>query len=187
MHPPSGPHPNNLRIVCMALHILLVIVHITLLGLAVARTEHNIIFSINLQQNVSFWCKVITTVFGTVRPVIHLCPHLTFPMKTYYSLLVYLTQRLAMSSALKTYSLLTATHDKLSAWAGIGSAIFTIYKQLALPASFFGILNISLYLFSIAILHITTPELLSVQTFNVLIPSTVETQSIPQWNEASYK
>ncbi|KAJ7080252.1 hypothetical protein C8R44DRAFT_862910 [Mycena epipterygia] len=170
VQPPSSARGNNLHILCISLHILLVIVHITLLGLAVERKEHNIIFSINLQQKVSFWCKVVTTVFGTA----------------YYSLLVYSTQSLTVTSAVHNYSLLTATHDKLSAWSGIGSAVSTIYKQVALPASFLGILNISLYLLSIAVLHITTPALISVQTFNVSIPSTAETPSIPQWSEASH-
>ncbi|KAJ7082333.1 hypothetical protein C8R44DRAFT_579481, partial [Mycena epipterygia] len=69
--------------------------------------------------------------------------NLTYTLhEIYYSLLVYLTQKLAIMSVSNRYSTLTATHDKVSAWAGIGSALSALYTQLKLPSSSIAILAI---------------------------------------------
>ncbi|KAJ7901395.1 hypothetical protein B0H13DRAFT_1883072 [Mycena leptocephala] len=157
------------QIMFMPLHILLVMIHLLLMGLGKARKEHNVIFSIEQQQNVSFWSTVVTQAFGTI----------------YMSILVYLTQRLAITCAIQKYSLLTTTHDKVSAWAGIGAAVSTLYRQRELPVSVCGTVLICLYLASISILHVTTPALFSVATFDLSVVSNVTTQSMPQWNDSS--
>ncbi|KAJ6522729.1 hypothetical protein B0H19DRAFT_1085988 [Mycena capillaripes] len=77
---------------------------------------------------------------------------------------------------------LTALHYNAAAWTGIGSAFLHTWYQKAVPASVLGVLTISLYLADIAVLHITTPALFSVQAFNSSHAIMVSTnQSIPGW------
>ncbi|KAF8193156.1 hypothetical protein K438DRAFT_1829199 [Mycena galopus ATCC 62051] len=151
---------------CISLHLLLVVLYIIVPVLGMARKDHNIIFSIKNQQAVSFWCKFGTTAFGMI----------------YCTVLVYLTQRLAITYAIQKYSLLTAIHDKTLAWTGIGSAALALYKQVKLPASPLGTLSVCLYVATISVLHITNPALVSVESFSLSIPTTVETQGTPQWS-----
>ncbi|KAJ6615026.1 hypothetical protein B0H10DRAFT_110761 [Mycena sp. CBHHK59/15] len=163
---------NYLKVIVIGLHALLVLVHLALLGIFLARKEHSIVFAADLQPTVSLWFTITTTAFGTI----------------YYSLLVYLTQKLAITGAVQTYSILTATHDKIQAWAGVGSAVLTLYKQLELPASFLSTLSICAYLSSISILQITTPALFSVEAFNtfgsVITAPTI--QSVPDWGDSPH-
>ncbi|KAF7330652.1 hypothetical protein MSAN_02450400 [Mycena sanguinolenta] len=155
---------------CLVLHILLVVAYVAALVFAVARKEHSVIFSINKQQNVSFLCKVATTAFGTI----------------YYTVLIYWTQRLAVACLIQQHSLLAATHDKVWAWTGTGSALSALYHQIKWPTSSVGIFAILLYWGAISILHVTTPALVSVESFNFSVPTNVETRSIPQWSDNSH-
>ncbi|KAJ7111265.1 hypothetical protein C8R44DRAFT_856600 [Mycena epipterygia] len=160
---------TDLWSICITLHIFLVLVHLTVLGISITETEHSIVFSINLQKSVAFWSTVVATAFGT----------------TYCSILLYATQKLAITCAVSKYSTLTVTHDTLLAWAGIGSALSSIYKQFALPASFRAPLFICGYLATISVLHVSTPALVSVETFNLSLSTSVKTQSLPQWSSGS--
>ncbi|KAJ7019086.1 hypothetical protein C8F04DRAFT_353328 [Mycena alexandri] len=150
---------------CITFHVLLVVIFLCLLGLSISEAEHRISFSLDKQHTVSFWCKVVATIFGTV----------------YYTLLVYLTQRSAMTRIFQEHSTLTATHDQVSAWAGIGSAAITLSKQVTSPSSVLRIFAISLYLSTVSILHVTTPALVSVESFNVTITTSVQTRGIPEF------
>ncbi|KAJ6526394.1 hypothetical protein B0H19DRAFT_1084493 [Mycena capillaripes] len=147
---------GNLQIMCILLHILLVAAYLTLLGVAKARKEHHIVFSIDGQQTI------------------------------YYSALVYLTQRMAIAYAIRKYSLLTATHDKILAWNGIGSAVSMLFQQFKLPVSSLGIFSICLYLSTISALHVTTSALVSVEAFNYNNSTTVDTHGIPQWSDSAH-
>ncbi|KAJ7892193.1 hypothetical protein B0H13DRAFT_1886842 [Mycena leptocephala] len=150
---------NYLARIRITLHILLVLIHLTLLGISLSETEHTVVFSARLQGAVSFWGKVATTAVGT---------------------------RVAISHAIQTYSTVTSTHDRLSAWAGIGSSLSTLSNQLAVPASVFGTLSIFGYLSAISILHVTTPSLFSAEIFNLSISTIAVTRSIPQWNGSDH-
>ncbi|KAJ7085072.1 hypothetical protein C8R44DRAFT_903058 [Mycena epipterygia] len=161
---------SNLRRICITLHIVLLLVHMTLFGIMLARKEHNIVFSLNIQSMVSFWYKVIATAFGT----------------TYYSIILYLTQKLAISDVVQTYSTLTSAHDSLLSWDGLGSSLTTLHKQIRLPVSVFTTLSVVGYLSAISTLHVTTPALFSVQTFNITVNSMVETEGLPEWNGPDY-
>ncbi|KAJ6602731.1 hypothetical protein DFH09DRAFT_1125418, partial [Mycena vulgaris] len=161
---------HHFQLVCISLHVLLVLVHLALLGILLAHREHNIIFATNRQKTVSLWLTITTTAFGTI----------------YYSLLLYLTQKLAITCTVKAYSTLTATHDKVTAWAGIGSALSAIYKQFTWPASFLATVSIFSYLFSISTLTVTTPALFSVETFNSFARSTAVTQTLPEWGDSAH-
>ncbi|KAF7348043.1 hypothetical protein MSAN_01756700 [Mycena sanguinolenta] len=155
----------------IALHVLLVVVFATVLGLAAARMEHHVIFPIADQQTVSFLCKVATMVLGSI----------------YYSALVYLTQKLAITHAAQEYSFFTATHDKVLAWSGIGSAISTLWQQVKLPGSPRKILYISIYLATISVLHIATPALVSVESFDLPLKAEFDTQRFPEWSNMTNK
>ncbi|KAJ7189508.1 hypothetical protein GGX14DRAFT_609220 [Mycena pura] len=153
--------------VCMLMHGLLVMTHIIALVFAVQRKEHSVIFSLDKQQAVSLTCKIATTAFGTI----------------FYAVLIYLTQVLATTNAVRKYSLLTAIHDKSLAWAGTGSAFSTLYEQIKSPGPCLEILIICLYLATISGLHVTTSALVSVESFNLSVSTKVQTRSIPEWSD----
>ncbi|KAJ7144605.1 hypothetical protein C8R44DRAFT_865510 [Mycena epipterygia] len=77
-------------------------------------------------------------------------------------------------------------HDDILSWSGIGSGLASLSNQLAVPASVTGTLAIAGYLSTIAFLHLTTPALFALQTFNQTFPSNVSTRVIPQWNTSDY-
>ncbi|KAJ7123473.1 hypothetical protein C8R44DRAFT_783855 [Mycena epipterygia] len=77
---------------------------------------------------------------------------------------------------------LTMTHDNAAAWAGIGSAVFQLWHQKVVPTSIIGIFSVFLYLGNILVLHITTPALFSLATFNSSSHVVVETQGLPAYN-----
>ncbi|KAJ7751923.1 hypothetical protein DFH07DRAFT_825880 [Mycena maculata] len=170
----SRPDPpantNTMRALNVTVHIFLILVHLTLLGIGLVHLEHRIIFSVDLQSSVSFWAKVVATAFGVI------C----------YSALLYCTQTLAISCAVRKYSTITSTHDSLTSWAGVGSSLSTLYNQISLPASVAATSSIFAYLAAISLLHVTTPALFSVETFNLAVQTTVETEGVPEWNDTNH-
>ncbi|KAJ7452647.1 hypothetical protein FB451DRAFT_1145259 [Mycena latifolia] len=159
---------NSHHIICIGLHVFLVVLHLALLAIALSsHAEHAAIFPFNAQKTVSLWITVSSTAFGTI----------------YLAAIVYITQRIAVQYYLGQTRTLTATHDAILSWSGIGSALSSLYNQLGLPASITGVLSVAGYLATISFLHLTTPALLSVQTFNhTILSDTVQTHGIPQWN-----
>jgi hypothetical protein len=101
--------------------------------------------------------------------------------------LLYITQTAAIQNYLSNNQTVTATHDQVLSWAGIGSALSTLYSQLAIPATISGTLCVAGYLTAISLLHITTPALFSVQIFNNTILEDVETLGLPEWNTSDTK
>ncbi|KAJ7112172.1 hypothetical protein C8R44DRAFT_741877 [Mycena epipterygia] len=97
------------------------------------------------------------------------------------ALLVFITQKLSMRQSIKTDQTLTTTHDTAAAWAGIGSSIYCLWNQRTLPATTVGVLSILLYLGSILVLHITTPALFALETFNSTRSVSVGTQGLPTY------
>ncbi|KAJ7819968.1 hypothetical protein B0H13DRAFT_2452399 [Mycena leptocephala] len=161
---------SYLRIFSVMLHIILVLGHLTLLGLLVGKLGPQIVFSVDLQNNVSFWITFAANALGT----------------TYCSMILYLTQQLVIKTAGQKYYTLTSTHDKLSSLQGIGSSLSTLSRQIVLPASISATMSIFIYLSAISLLHVTTPALFAVATFDLLNSSVVDVQSIPEWNGSSY-
>lgn len=92
--------------------------------------------------------------------------------------MVFVTQKLSMRRSLVSVQSLTATHDSTAAWAGIGSACLHLWHQKAIRASITGILSVFLYLGTVLVLHITTPGLLSLETFNSTSISVVHTEAL---------
>ncbi|KAF7376809.1 hypothetical protein MSAN_00098300 [Mycena sanguinolenta] len=131
--------------------------------------EHHLTFPIEHQGTVSLWVTVVIQTFGTV----------------YIAILVYLIQNLAMRRNFGSGQTLTAIHDVISAWAGLGSALISLWKQASVPASVFGTLNIVGYLCCISILHISIPAMISVEVFNTTLAIPASTLGIPEYVNGS--
>ncbi|KAJ7187469.1 hypothetical protein GGX14DRAFT_485502 [Mycena pura] len=161
---------HTLSALCFTLHLLLVLIHIAILLSAIHHWEHRFTFLIEHQTTVSFWTAVVSQSFGTI----------------YCAVLVFLTQKLAMQRAIELTTL-TAVHDNISAWAGLGSALATLFNQMSVPASILGILSIVGYLGCISALHVSIPAILSVDAFNasasVAIPAS--TSGMPEYANSS--
>ncbi|KAJ7025829.1 hypothetical protein C8F04DRAFT_1268813 [Mycena alexandri] len=160
---------SNLGLLSLALHSALIALHLTLIGIWAGSVEHRLVFSLDHQKTVSFLITAIATTFGTI----------------YSALLVFATQTLWMRRSLQVDQTLTAIHDHAAAWTGIGSAMLRIWHQKTVAASLTGSLAVFLYLGNILVLHISTPALFSLQTFNLTRPLLVKTQGLPSYNFSS--
>ncbi|KAJ7649984.1 hypothetical protein FB45DRAFT_1017396 [Roridomyces roridus] len=98
--------------------------------------------------------------------------------------MLYLTQELALGFAIRKYSSLTETHDRMLAWSGIGSSLSTLYQQVSSSGLGFSVLAITGYFLALSLLHVTTPALFSVQPFDQIATIPITLQSIPQWNDS---
>ncbi|KAF7363028.1 hypothetical protein MVEN_00654600 [Mycena venus] len=156
----------SLGILCLVLHSGLVLLHLVLLIIGARRIEHNLVFSIENQAKISFLVTALSTGIGIV----------------YFSSALFVTQKLAMHHNLRAYQTLTATHDNIYSWTGLGSALATLYRQLEVRVSLFGPISVACYLICISLLHITTPAIFSVPGFNTSTPLTVQTLGLPEWN-----
>src|ERR1700761_4263346 len=85
--------------------------------------------------------------------------------------MVTLVQQLTFQRYLHITQSLTALHDKIGAWSGLGQALLAFYRQGARVASVAGISGVLLYLAGISALHITTPALFSLRDVNVTFPA----------------
>ncbi|KAJ7190386.1 hypothetical protein GGX14DRAFT_605978 [Mycena pura] len=132
--------------------------------------DHRLTFLIEHQTTVSFYTAVVSQSLGTI----------------YCAVLVFLTQKLAMQRTTELMTL-TAMHDNISVWAGLGSALSTLFNQVSVPASVLGTLSIVVYLGCISTLHISIPAMLSVDAFNasasVAIPAS--TSGMPEYANSS--
>ncbi|KAG1744598.1 uncharacterized protein EDB91DRAFT_1200164 [Suillus paluster] len=146
---------------CYMLHCMLVMIHIVLLILYIRHWEHRITLSFTPTNN-------------NVLPVI-----LSASLQAFYTIytvvLLFLTQRLAISRTLVRRLKLTAIHDISGAWAGLGSALSSVWRQTDIPASWWMTSAVTAYLTSISVLHITSSTILQFQTFNVSMSTSVPT------------
>ncbi|KAJ7091742.1 hypothetical protein C8R44DRAFT_750382 [Mycena epipterygia] len=145
-----------------------VAIHLVLIGICAKHLEHDLTFSLANQKIVSFLITVITQTFGTI----------------YSTLLVFVTQTLSTRRDLQAHQTLTVTHDNAAAWTGLGSAVVYIWNQKDIPASIVGVVSVFLYLGNIMVLHITTPALFSLQTFNSSRQVFVPTEGLPTINQS---
>ncbi|KAK7018990.1 hypothetical protein R3P38DRAFT_2979971 [Favolaschia claudopus] len=160
------PYFDPLSLLSLALHSLLILVHVILLGVWSKRLEHRVTFSLKNQKTASFLITAISTTIGTL----------------YSASLVFITQTLSMRRSLQRPQTLTETHDNAVAWIGIGSAIMQLWSQKAVPASVFGVFSTFLYLLCVLILHVTTPALFALEAFNATQPVLVDSQGLPSYN-----
>ncbi|KAK6978195.1 hypothetical protein R3P38DRAFT_2809379 [Favolaschia claudopus] len=161
-----------LAILCLILHVTLVALHLTLLGVSQRNLEHNLVFSSSLetQQIVSFCITAITTSFVTI----------------YSAALVFVTQLLSTRRSFSVTQTLTTTHDTSAAWSGIGSAIMHIWKQRVVRASPISVLVVFSYLGCIMGLQTTIPALFSLQSFNETRTLELVTKGLPIYNASAF-
>ncbi|KAJ7156393.1 hypothetical protein C8R46DRAFT_1295215 [Mycena filopes] len=158
---------SHLRVCSVALHSVLITIHIALLLIWAKGLEHRVIFPLDQQKRVSLIITAVTTAFGT----------------TYSALLVFVTQTLFMRRSLQITQPLTAIHDTSAAWTGIGSAVLHLWRQMTVPGSALGVTTALLYLGNVLVLHISSPALFSVEAFNTSISVPVGTQNhLPVFN-----
>lgn len=81
-------------------------------------------------------------------------------------LLLTSTQHFAVQLIFLERWTLTAIHDVMNAWSGLGAALITLWRQQRVAASVVATLEVTIYLACISILHITTLALFSMETFN---------------------
>ncbi|KAJ7635724.1 hypothetical protein DFH06DRAFT_1434353 [Mycena polygramma] len=157
--------PSLTRLASWVLHLLLVGIHLALIVVWAKGLEQTLTFSLDHQKTASLVITGITTAFITI----------------YSALLVFVTQSLSMQRSLQMSQPLTATHDTSAAWTGIGSAALHMWRQWAVPASPLGVILIFLYLGGVIVLHISTPALFTLQTFNATRLVPVSTQGLPAY------
>jgi hypothetical protein len=87
----------------------------------------------------------------------------------YAAVLVWIMQQICLRNELLKSQTLTATHDKTTAWDGLGSAAISLWRQKYIRASPWGTLSITTYFGLIAVLHNTTPALLGLEAFNATV------------------
>ncbi|KAJ7837059.1 hypothetical protein B0H14DRAFT_2792720 [Mycena olivaceomarginata] len=161
---------KSLRLLSLCFHCMLVVIHLALVPVWLRKLENRVVFALKYQSMVSFFITAVTQTFGTV----------------YLAVLVLVTQKLSMRRSLVTAQPLTTTHDSTAAWAGIGSAFLCLWHQKAVRSSITGILSVFLYLGTVLVLHITTPTLFSLETFNSTSTPVVLTEGLPAMNVSSY-
>ncbi|KAG2110035.1 hypothetical protein BD769DRAFT_1365273 [Suillus cothurnatus] len=146
---------------CYVLHGMLVMIHIALVMSFIYRWEHRVTLQFTL-TNTDFWPVVLSASLQAFYTL-------------YTAVLVFLTQRLAMSRALVRRLKLTTIHDISGAWTGLGSALSGVWKQTRTPASLWATTAVTTYLICVSVLHITSSTLLQLQTFNSSITTNVST------------
>lgn len=140
---------------------MLVMIHTVLIIFHVRHWEHNVTFSFTPTNN-DFWPVVLSASLQAFYTI-------------YTAVLLFLTQRLAISRALVRRLKLTAIHDISGAWTGLGSALSSVWRQTDIPTSWWTTSAVTAYLVNITVLHITSSTLLQFQTFNTSMTTSVPT------------
>ncbi|KAF9242065.1 hypothetical protein BU15DRAFT_72996 [Melanogaster broomeanus] len=138
-------------VLCFVLHAFLLLLHLILLALYAAQVEHRLIIPFGTKSNIAS-----TAITITMQSFI----------TGYAAILVLCTQRLALRRNLCLRQTLTATHDLSASWTDLGAALVSLWRQRYVRSSVFGTISVALYLGAIAVLHVTTSTLLSLQSFN---------------------
>ena len=99
--------------------------------------------------------------------------------KVYTFILVFMTQRLAVSRVMVRKQSLTRVHDVSQAWTSIGSALFGLWQQAKVAASLRTTLAITTYYLCISILHVSSTTVMQFEVFSSTKNSTV--QSTVAW------
>ncbi|KAJ7600278.1 hypothetical protein C8J56DRAFT_1156711 [Mycena floridula] len=141
------PKPNIVsHTLLYGLHVLLILMHIMLLII----NHYGIAGSVKVKLGRATTILSISLSIGSQ----------TFAI-VYLTILLYITQRLALHRILYSTKTITGIHDRQTAWSGLGSAINSCWNQLSISASVWGVGIITVYLTLMAGLKITTPSLLT--------------------------
>ncbi|KAG2740420.1 hypothetical protein P692DRAFT_201935550 [Suillus brevipes Sb2] len=87
----------------------------------------------------------------------------------YCTILVYLMQGLTFLKNMTRHQTVTVLHDTVNAWNGLGSALECLWQQSTIPASWWSILSITVYLACVFILHVVSSSIIQLQTFNATV------------------
>ncbi|KAG0694158.1 hypothetical protein DFH29DRAFT_1083930 [Suillus ampliporus] len=156
---------------CHILHGMLVMIHIVLVIFHIHHWEHRVTLSFTPTNN-NVWPAILSASLQAFYTI-------------YTAVLLFLTQRLAISRTLVRRLKLTAIHDIIGAWAGLGSALGSVWRQTNIPASWWMTFAVTAYLASISVLHVTSSTLLQFQTFNTSMATSVPT-TLGWLNDISY-
>ncbi|KAJ7600272.1 hypothetical protein C8J56DRAFT_1156707 [Mycena floridula] len=157
------PKPNIVsHTLLYGLHVLLILMHIMLLVVE----RYGMAGSVKVKLGRPTKILSISLSIGSQ----------TFAI-VYLTILLYITQRLALRRILYSTKTITGIHDRQTAWSGLGSAINSCWNQLSVSASVWGVGIITIYLALMAGLKITTPSLLALasvsQNYKTNVISTV--------------
>ncbi|KAJ8583354.1 hypothetical protein M405DRAFT_937272 [Rhizopogon salebrosus TDB-379] len=156
----DAPFMISARICCM-LHGMLVTIHILLAICYIFHWEHRVTLPFT-PANDDFWSVVLSASLQAFYTI-------------YTAILLFLTQRLSMSTTLVRRVKLTAIHDINGAWLGLGSALSSLWQQIDIPASWWTTSAVAAYFACISVLHVTSSTLLQFQTFNTTTTTSVPT------------
>ncbi|KAJ7762980.1 hypothetical protein B0H16DRAFT_1805793 [Mycena metata] len=164
----------TLGLLSLVLHLVLVALHLTLVGIWAASVEHRVVFSLDDQKTVSFFLTTIAQTFGTVclfilnleATVLKEDADLVGPPRFYHPNFMDAPQPPGGSD--------------LNGHPRSCSGLDRHWKTVA--ASLAGTLAVFLYLGNILVLHISTPALFSLQAFNLPRPLQVNTNGLPSYN-----
>ncbi|EKM52147.1 uncharacterized protein PHACADRAFT_151151 [Phanerochaete carnosa HHB-10118-sp] len=169
----TGSSAYHLRVsICIALHVLLILIHVAFLLVSLGHYERSVSFAIT-PFSLEWYPLIVTTlmqVFGTI----------------FLAVLVAYTQSLAFRSDLYVRQTLTSLHDKSNAWLGLGAACGSLWDQFKLRAAMVGVVYITVYLLGVWLLHITIPTALNVVPFNATAPTVFSTVLANTTNNADY-
>ncbi|OAX34705.1 hypothetical protein K503DRAFT_425012 [Rhizopogon vinicolor AM-OR11-026] len=146
---------------CYTLHGMLVVIHILLAISYISHWEHRVTLAFTA-TNDDFWSVVLSASLQAFYTI-------------YTAVLLFLTQRLAISRTLVRRLKLTSIHDISGAWSGLGSALSSVWQQFDIPASWWTTSTVAAYLACLSVLHVTSSTLLQFQTFNSTISTSVPT------------
>ncbi|KAH0835538.1 hypothetical protein J3R83DRAFT_9238 [Lanmaoa asiatica] len=147
---------RTLRYCCYGLHAFLVAIHIVLVGMLFTHPEHSFSVSIN-NTNATIALRVFLHGFYLI----------------YTTVLVLLTQKLALSAVMVQRLKLTAVHDISGAWNGIGAAISALWQQIKVTSSPSALVLVFVYLSCISGLHIISTSVIQFEAFNNTVTSVV--------------
>ncbi|KAG1849961.1 hypothetical protein F4604DRAFT_1959430 [Suillus subluteus] len=147
--------------ICYMLHAILVMIHVVLVIFYIFHWEHRVTLSFT-QMNNDFWPVVLSVSLQAFYTI-------------YTAVLLFLTQRLVMSRTLVRRRKLTAIHDILGSWMGLGSALNSLWQQIDISISWWMTFAVTVYLASMSVLHVTSSTLLRLQPFNTSISTAVPT------------
>ncbi|KAK0477569.1 hypothetical protein IW261DRAFT_1632962, partial [Armillaria novae-zelandiae] len=149
-----------LHILCFSLHAVLIGLHVLLLFVWFTHFEHKVVVPIGKKGNILSTAIVqVSQLFATI----------------YLSVLIFITQQLATRRNLHERQTLTATHDNMSAWTGLGAALMALWRQTTIAATVIGVFLVSAYFVCVGVLSITAPALFSLQPFNTSRHSVIST------------
>ncbi|OJA14650.1 hypothetical protein AZE42_02668 [Rhizopogon vesiculosus] len=143
-----------LTILSTLLHTLLVLFHLVLLALSISGVEHRLVVLITYGNEI--WETILSASSQAFYAF-------------YCTILVYLMQRLTLLKNLTRRQTLTALHDTVNAWSGLGSALECLWLQTVITASWWWIVSITVYLTCIFTLHVVSSSIIQLQTFNATV------------------